>query len=51
VAGIPTEIVQVVQALVIVFIAAPAIIRTVYRMRKPREEEAEVSVFSRGWGA
>ena len=51
VAGIPTEIVQVVQALVIVFIAAPAIIRTVYRMRRPREEEAEVSVFSRGWGA
>ena len=39
VAGIPTEIVQIVQALVIVFIAAPAIIRTVYRLRKPREEE------------
>ena len=51
VAGIPTEIVQIVQSLVIVFIAAPAIIRTIYRMRKPREEEAEVSVFSRGWGA
>jgi simple sugar transport system permease protein len=51
VAGIPTEIVQIVQALVIVFIAAPAIIRTVYRLRKPREEAAEVSVFSRGWGA
>ncbi len=52
VAGIPTEIVQIVQALVIVFIAAPAIIRTLYRLRKPREEEAEeVSVFSRGWGA
>jgi ABC-type uncharacterized transport system permease subunit len=51
VAGIPTEIVQIVQALVIVFIAAPPIIRTLYRLRKPREEEAEVSVFSRGWGA
>lgn len=51
VAGIPTEIVQIVQALVIVFIAAPAIIRTIYRLRKPREEAAEVSVFSRGWGA
>jgi ABC-type uncharacterized transport system permease subunit len=52
VAGIPTEIVQIVQALVIVFIAAPAIIRTLYRLRKPREEEVEeVSVFSRGWGA
>jgi ABC-type uncharacterized transport system permease subunit len=51
VAGIPTEIVQIVQALVIVFIAAPAIIRTIYHLRKPREEEVEVSVFSRGWGA
>jgi ABC-type uncharacterized transport system permease subunit len=51
VAGIPTEIVQIVQALVIIFIAAPAIIRTVYHLRKPREEVAEVSVFSRGWGA
>jgi simple sugar transport system permease protein len=51
VAGIPTEIVQIVQALVIVFIAAPPIIRTIYHLRKPRREEVEVSVFSRGWGA
>ena len=51
VAGVPPEIVQIVQALVIIFIAAPAIIRAIYRLRKPREEEAEVAVFSRGWGA
>ncbi|MFN2292730.1 MAG: ABC transporter permease [Anaerolineae bacterium] len=51
VAGVPTEIVQIVQALVIVFIAAPEIIRIVYRLRKPKEEEVEVAVFSRGWGA
>jgi len=51
VAGVPTEIVQIVQALVIVFIAAPAIIRVLYRLRKPREEEIEITVFSRGWGA
>jgi ABC-type uncharacterized transport system permease subunit len=51
VAGIPTEIVQIVQALVIIFIAAPPIIRAIYRLRKPREEEVEVAVFSRGWGA
>jgi ABC-type uncharacterized transport system permease subunit len=50
VAGIPTEIVNIVQALVIIFIAAPAIIRSIYRLRKPREEDAEVAVFSRGWG-
>lgn len=51
VAGVPTEIVQIVQALVIVFIAAPAIIRAIYRFREERREEAELVVFSRGWGA
>ena len=52
VAGIPTEIVQIVQALVIIFIAAPAIIRLIYRLREPkREEEVETMVFTRGWGA
>jgi ABC-type uncharacterized transport system permease subunit len=51
VAGVPTEIVQIIQALVIVFIAAPAIIQAIYRLRKRREEEVEVTVFSRGWGA
>ncbi len=51
VAGIPTEIVQIVQSLVIIFIAAPAIIRALYRLRQARRDEAEVVVFSRGWGA
>jgi ABC-type uncharacterized transport system permease subunit len=51
VAGIPTEIVQIVQSLVIVFIAAPAIIRAIYRFREARREEAELAVLSRGWGA
>jgi ABC-type uncharacterized transport system permease subunit len=53
VAGVPTEIVQIVQALVIVFIAAPAIIRAIYHFRERRREEieAEMAVFSRGWGA
>jgi ABC-type uncharacterized transport system permease subunit len=50
VAGVPTEIVQIVQALVIIFIAAPAIIRAIYRFREARREEAEVTIFSRGWG-
>jgi ABC-type uncharacterized transport system permease subunit len=51
VAGIPTEIVQIVQSLVIIFIAAPPIIRSLYRLRVPKKEEMEVTVFSRGWGA
>ena len=50
IAGVPTEIVQIVQSLVIIFIAAPAIIQTLYRLRQVKREEAEV-VFSRGWGA
>jgi simple sugar transport system permease protein len=50
VAGVPTEIVQIVQALVIIFIAAPEIIRALFRLRKPKDEEAEIAVFTRGWG-
>jgi len=50
VAGVPTEIVQIVQALVIIFIAAPAIIRALYRLREARREGEEVTIFSRGWG-
>jgi ABC-type uncharacterized transport system permease subunit len=51
VAGVPTEIVQIIQALVIVFIAAPAIIQAIYRLREARRDETEVTVLSRGWGA
>jgi simple sugar transport system permease protein len=51
VAGVPTEIVQIVQSLVIIFIAAPAIIQSIYRLRKIRRDETEVAVFTRGWGA
>jgi simple sugar transport system permease protein len=51
VAGVPTEIVQIIQALVIIFIAAPEIIRALYRLGIIRREETEVTVFTRGWGA
>jgi simple sugar transport system permease protein len=50
-AGVPTEIVQIIQAMVIIFIAAPAIIQSIYRLRKLRREETQVAVFTRGWGA
>jgi ABC-type uncharacterized transport system permease subunit len=49
--GIPTEIVQIVQSLVIIFIAAPAIIQAIYRLRRAKREETEQAVFSRGWGS
>ncbi len=49
--GVPGEIIQIVQALVLAFVAAPEIIRTFYRMRKPTaEEELQQAKVSSGWG-
>jgi simple sugar transport system permease protein len=49
IASVPIDIISVIQALVIVFIAAPAIVRWIYRVKaKP---ELEGTVFTRGWGA
>jgi ABC-type uncharacterized transport system permease subunit len=47
-AGIPIDIISVLQAIILAFIAAPAIIRTIYRLRKPSEEEGQL--FMRSWG-
>jgi simple sugar transport system permease protein len=48
VAQVPIDIITVLQALILVFIAAPAIIRTIYRLREPKAEEEGVTI--RGWG-
>ncbi len=48
VARIPIDIIDVVQAVILMFVAAPAIIRTIYRLREPKEEEK--TVFVSGWG-
>ena len=48
VAQVPIDIITVLQALILVFIAAPAIIRTIYRLREPEIEEEGVTI--RGWG-
>ena len=48
VAQVPIDIITVLQALILVFIAAPAIIRTIYRLREPDVEEEGVTI--RGWG-
>jgi ABC-type uncharacterized transport system permease subunit len=48
--GVQKEIIQVVQALVLAFVAAPEIIRLIYRY-KPREEEEEMAQLSSGWGS
>lgn len=46
VAGVPVEIIRIVQGIVIVFVAAPAIIRGIYRLKKPSEKEA---ILMGGW--
>jgi ABC-type uncharacterized transport system permease subunit len=49
VAGVPVEIIRVIQGLVIIFVAAPEIIRSLYRLKKvPKEEEAAIM---QGWGS
>jgi simple sugar transport system permease protein len=49
--GVRAEIIQVVQALVLMFVAAPEIIRRLYRLREPApEEEMEEARVSTRWG-
>jgi len=47
VSRIPIDIVDVLQAIILMFVAAPAIIRSLYRLRKKEEEQ---TVFVSGWG-
>lgn len=46
--GTPRDLVVVIQALVILFIAAPALVRAIYRIRAERSLGTEV--FAKGWG-
>ena len=48
VSSIPIDIVDVIQAIILMFVAAPAIIRSIYRLRKPKQEDQQV--FLSGWG-
>ena len=47
-AGIPIDLVLVLQALVIVLIAAPELVRSIYHIKTP-EQELETTI-STGWG-
>jgi ABC-type uncharacterized transport system permease subunit len=47
-AGIPIDIISIVQAFVLMFVAAPAIIRWVYRIRA--QGGVGQAIFARGWG-
>ncbi len=46
-AQIPIDLVVVLQALIVIFVAAPALIRAVWRVKTP---PARIQL-SRGWGA
>lgn len=46
-AGIPIDIISIIQGLVIIFVAAPAIIRWLFRIRVSTGDE---TVLTRGWG-
>ncbi len=46
---IPIDIISILQAFILMFVAAPAIIRSLYRLRKPKEEE-EGPVVTSSWG-
>lgn len=48
VAQIPLDIISILQAMIIIFIAAPEIIRALYRLRERREAG---ELFTRGWKA
>lgn len=48
VAGTPVEIIRIVQGMIIIFVAAPEIIRRLYRLKAEREEEA---FLVGGWGS
>jgi simple sugar transport system permease protein len=47
-AGVPIDIISIIQGLVIIFIAAPEIIRWLYRLKNVKVEE---TVLTRGWGS
>jgi general nucleoside transport system permease protein len=47
--GIPVDLVVVIQGLVVLFIAAPALVRGIYRIQAVKKTGPEVSI--KGWGA
>jgi len=47
--GTPLDLVVIIQALVILFIAAPGLVRAIYRIRADRTTGTEV--FAKGWGS
>ena len=49
--SVPVEVIDIIQALVILFLAADLIVRKVFRVRAPRMEIAEMATVTGSWGA
>jgi simple sugar transport system permease protein len=47
--GVAADIIQIIQALVLVFVAAPIIIRSLFRLPKPKDDEIDATPISTGW--
>ena len=47
--GVSADIIQVIQALILAFVAAPSLVRLIYRLRKPADEIDSTPTVS--WGA
>jgi len=48
--GTPVDMVYILEAIIVLFVAAPPLIRSVYRLRKAGGVGA-APVLSKGWGA
>lgn len=48
--GLSIDVVRIVQALVLLFVAADVIVRTVFRLRKTRHSALETTDLASGWG-
>lgn len=46
--GIPIDIISILQAFILFFIAAPAMIRTIYRLKEPKKEEETLALSEPG---
>ena len=46
--GISVDIISIIQALILIFVAADEIVRRLYRVKAPRDEDKVV--LTRGWG-
>jgi ABC-type uncharacterized transport system permease subunit len=49
--SVPVEVIDIIQALVILFLAADLIVRKVFRVRAPKVEIAELATVTGSWGA